>query len=247
MPYFQDFPDTAKPAIIKTIPFKTPVIQSDDILSITIQTIDNDITNLLNNNNGVNGGNSSLPVAGSSTTPGTPNQSAIAGYLVDKAGNVELPFIGEIKLAGLTTSEAHNLIKKEANKYFNNPVVNVRFANFKITVLGEVNRPASYIAPNEKINLFDALGMAGDLTIFGKRENVLLLRDTLGDKQMIRLNLNSKDIVSSPYFYLQPNDIVYVEPSKYKIASVDAIRNRNITLAASALTILLVLVTRIGK
>lgn len=242
--YFQDFPDTAKPSIAKTIPFKTPTIQVDDILSITIQTIDNDISSLLNTNNSVNGNNSNLPVTGSSQAPGTPTQQTVPGYLVDKDGEVELPFIGKIKLTGLTTSEARELIKKEATKYFNNPVVNVRFANFKITVLGEVARPAAYIAPNERVNIFDALGMAGDITIYGKKESVLLMRDTLGDKQMIRLNLNSKDVVSSPYFYLQPNDIVYVEPNKYKVASVDAVRNRNITIVVSAMTLLIVILSR---
>lgn len=242
--YFQDFSDTAKPQIAKTIPFATPVIQVDDILTITIQTIDNDISGLLNSNNSINGSNTSLPVSGSATAAGTPTQQLVNGYLVDKDGIVELPFIGKVKLAGLTTSEAKEKIRKEAEKQFNNPLINVRFANFKITVLGEVNRPASYISPNEKVNVFDALGMAGDVTIFGKKESVLLLRDTLGDKKMIRLNLNSKEIVTSPYFYLQPNDIVYVEPNKYKIASVDAVRNRNITIAVSAMSLLIVILSR---
>lgn len=244
--YFQDFADTANPYIAKTIPFKTPVIQPDDILSITIQTIDNDISALLNNNVGLNGNSAAMPVTGGATAQanGSAVPQMVNGYLVDKDGMVELPFVGKVKLSGLTTSEAKELIKKEVEKQFNNPMVNVRFANFKITVLGEVLRPAAYISPNERVNIFDAVGMAGDITIYGKKESVLLLRDTLGDKKMIRLNLNSKDIISSPYFYLQPNDIVYVEPNKYKVMSADAVRNRNITIAASVLSVLIVLLSR---
>lgn len=243
--YFQDFADTAKPAIAKTVPFKTPTIQPDDILSITIQTIDNDISGLLNNTNSISGNTSAVPVNGATTPALTASgQQTVNGYLVDKDGMVELPFIGKVKLSGLTTVEAKDFIKKEAEKQFNNPVVNVRFSNFKITVLGEVTRPAAYISPNERVNIFDAVGMAGDITIYGKKESVLLLRDTLGDKQMIRLNLNSKDIVSSPYFYLQPNDIIYVEPNKYKVINADAVRNRNITIAASVLSVAIVFLSR---
>ncbi len=241
--YFEDLPDTAKPQIAKTFPFKSPVIQTGDLLTITIQTIDNDVTNLLNSNSSnVNGGNSSTPVMGSSSGV---SQQVPNGYLVDSGGNVELPFAGIIHLAGMTTSQAKDAVHLQVSKYFNNPVINVRFANFRITVLGEVEHPSTFIIPNEKVNIFDALGMAGDLTIFGKRGNLVLLRDTLDAKKMIRLNLNSKDIVSSPWFYLQPNDVIYVEPSKFKVESVDAVRNRNITIISSVLSVTLILFTRV--
>lgn len=183
-----------------------------------------------------------MPVL-SSNNAGTPQN--INGYLVSKDGNVELPFVGKIHLAGLTTNEAKELVTQEVNKYFNDAIINVRYANFKITVLGEVLRPATYIVPNEKINIFDALGMAGDMTIYGQRENVLLVRDTLSNKKLIRLNLNNKDIVSSPYFYMQSNDIVYVQPNSSKIASTDAYRNRYIAIAASILTLAIVVVNKI--
>src|SRR6187551_493026 len=109
VPYFQDFADTAKPMVMKTVPFKSPVIQTDDILSITIQTIDNEVTSLLNSNASVNNANTSMPVLSSSnTTGGTPQ--GVSGYLVNKDGNVELPFVGKIHVAGLTTSEARDLL-----------------------------------------------------------------------------------------------------------------------------------------
>lgn len=246
VPYFEDLPDTTgMPVLRSTVPFKNPVIQTDDVLTITVQTIDNDVTNLLNSNSTLNGVSTSLPVLGSSTSTPSAGAQAANGYLVDKDGNVELPFTGKIHVAGVTTSDAKEIIRKEVDKYFNNAIVNVRYANFKITVLGEVARPSTFIIPNEKVSIFDALGMAGDITIFGKKENVVLLRDTAGQKSMVRLDLNSKEIVSSKWFYLQPNDIIYVEPNKYKVASVDAVRNRNITIVASALSVVLVIVSRL--
>lgn len=244
VPYFKDFSDTAQPMVVKTVPFKSPVIQTDDILSITIQTIDNDVTNLLNSNTSINNTTTSMPVLGSNNTA-TPQN--VNGYLVDKDGNVELSFIGKIHVAGLTTYQAKDLLSTEINKYFNDAIVNVRYENFKITVIGEVLKPSTYVVPNEKINILDALGLAGDMTIYGQRENVLLIRDTLNDKKLIRLNLNNKDIVSSPYFYLQSNDIIYVQPNKSKIASTDAYRNKYFTLAAAILTVIVVSVNKLGN
>jgi len=242
--YFEDLPDTAKPVLATTVPFKEPQIATGDLLSITIQTIDNDVSALLNNSYTVNGGSTNAPVLGSSTvgsgTPSVPN-----GYLVDKNGNVTLPFVGSVHVDGMTTEEAKETVSREVNKYFNNAVVNVRFANFKITVLGEVMHPATYLVPNEKINLFDALGMAGDITVYGRRDNVLLVRDTLGQKKIVRFNMNNTDIVSSPWFYLQPNDVVYVTPNKSKIASTDAYRNRTITVVAAAIGLVTLVVSRI--
>ena len=242
--YFQDFSDTAQPQLVKTVPFKSPVIQTDDILSITIQTIDNDVTNLLNNNTSINNATTSMPVSTSNAAGASQN---VSGYLVDKDGNVEVPFVGKVHLAGLTTSQAKDFLAKEVNKYFNDAIVNVRYANFRVTVIGEVLRPSTYVVPNEKVNIFDALGMAGDMTIYGQRENVLLVRDTLNDKKLVRLNLNNKDIISSPYFFLQSNDIIYVQPNKYKAASTDAYRNRYFAIAAAVLTVVIVSINKLGK
>ena len=231
--YFSDFPDTAKPTITKTIPFKNPLIQPDDILSITLSTIDNTVTTSVNTTNNSNAG----------TGPQATN-----GYLVDRNGQVELPFVGKIKLSGLTTSGAQEAIRKEADKLFNSPIVNVRFVNFKITVLGEVTRPSTYVMPSEKVTLFDAIGMAGDLTIYGKRENVLLIRDSTGDnRQMVRLNLNSKSIISSPYFYLQPNDMIYVEPNEDRLIGSDAVTARRLRVLTVTLSIVSVAVVLISK
>lgn len=237
IPYFTDFPDTALRTSVKTVPFSSPVIKPDDLLSITIETVDADITRLLNSANSV---------VQTSNLPPSVNQQTIPGYLVDKNGEVELPFVGRIKLAGYTTIQARDTITAAFSQYIKNPIVNVKFANFKVTVLGEVLKPSTYIMPTEKVTVLDALGQAGDLTIYGRRENVLIIRDTLDNqKNMVHLNLNSKNVMSSPYFYLQPNDVVYVEPNKAKAASTDAARNRDITIVASVLSLLIVFFARV--
>ena len=228
--YFQDFPDSARIATtIKTVPFKNPVIKPDDVLSITIQTIDNTVTSPVNTAN--------------STSAGTQSTN---GYLVNNAGEVELPFIGKIKLSGLTTSGAQDTIQKLAEKLFNNPIVNVRYANFKITVLGEVGHPSTFVLPSEKVTIFDAIGLAGDLTVYGKRGNVLLVRDSANDsRQMIRLNLNSKNIVSSPYYYLQPNDMIYVEPNKNRVTGTDVQQGRVLAILGTSIAVLAFILSRV--
>ena len=237
IPYFADFPDTAHKTTVKTVLFQSPIIKPDDLLSITIETVDADITRLLNSANSV---------AQASDVPASANQQTIPGYLVDKNGEIELPFVGKIKLEGYTTIQARDTITAAISQYIKNPIVNIKFANFKVTVLGEVLKPSTYIMPTEKVTVFDALGQAGDLTIYGRRENVLVIRDTLNNqKNMVHLNLNSKNVMSSPYFYLQPNDVVYVEPNKAKAASTDAARNRMITITASVVSLLIVFFARV--
>ena len=242
--YFEDLPDTTKPLISQTAPFKTPIIQKGDLIGITIQTLDNDITSLINSsNNPIGGNNPAMPVLGSSASSSA--SQVQPGYQVDNNGDVELPFAGSVHVEGLTTAQAKDTISKEISKYFNNAIINVRLTNFRITVLGEVLRPSTFIIPNEKVNIFDALGMAGDITVYGRKDNVLLLRDTLDAKKIIRFNLNSKSIVNSPWFYLQPNDVIYVTPNKSKLAATDAYKNREITIVAATISFLTLLIARV--
>jgi polysaccharide export outer membrane protein len=238
--YFKDIPDSLYRVThnITQVPFADPLIQPGDLLQISILTLDPEANNVLTSNNS---GNYSVQ-PGSSNGGNTP--STITGFLIDKDGYIEIPIAGKIKLSGLTTSEARDSIHRAISNYYKDPVVNVRFANFSVTVLGEVARPATYVVPNEKISILDAIGMAGDLTIFGKRENVLLVRDSAGRKQFTRFNLNSSETFTSPYFYLRQGDMVYVEPNKSKVVSTDAVRTRNITLLASGLTVLIAIITR---
>jgi polysaccharide export outer membrane protein len=234
--YFQDI-DSLKSGEIASAKFKEPIIENDDIISIVIQTIDPQ------NSNVVNQVSSTPSVGASSATPIGTQQ--VSGFLVDKDGYVEIPLIGKIKISGLTTSEARDLVRQKASVYYKEPSVQVRFANFKVTLIGEVTKPATYLMPNEKVTILDALGLAGDLTIYGKRENVLLVRDEGGEKKYARFNLNSTDIFKSPYFYLRQNDVIYVQPNKAKITSTDATQTRNITIAASVLSAFFVVLLRV--
>ncbi|WP_442589256.1 polysaccharide biosynthesis/export family protein [Pedobacter sp. AW31-3R] len=236
VPYFQNVSIADSSSLSATAVFHEPTIQPDDILSISVFTID-PTTSMVINQLGTQ--------ALSSGQVGAPGSSAINGFLVDKNGEIEISVIGRVKLLGLTTFEARDLIRDIASKSYNNPNVQVRYANFKLTILGEVARPATYTVPNEKLTVLDALGLAGDLTIYGKRENVLLIRGGNGVKQFARLNLNSADLFNSPFFYLKQNDVLYVEPNKGKAASLNTARTQSFALIGTALTVLITLATRI--
>jgi len=150
-------------------------------------------------------------------------QPAMQTYLVDNDGKVNFPVLGMIKLGGLTKTEAEELLKSKLKNYLKeDPIVTVRLVNYKISVLGEVTRPNTYTVDNEKINIFEALALAGDLTVYGKRDNVKIIREMAdGHKQIAVLNLNDKNIIFSPYFYLQQNDVVYIQPNKAKAQGSD--------------------------
>lgn len=234
--YFNNVPDSTELFEVLPSEFREPIIQPDDILSVTIQTIDPATTEAVNQV-------SSMPAVGASSGTVT-GQQVISGFLVDKSGEIAIPMLGSIKLSGLTTFQAREVIQAKAAKFFKDPTVQVRFANFKITVIGEVGRPATYTLPNEKVTLLDALGLAGDLTIYGKRENVLLVRDNNGKKEFTRFNLNSTEVFKSPYFYLRQNDVIYVEPGKGKVAANNVARTQTIALVGSIISVLIVAISR---
>ncbi|HSI77690.1 MAG TPA: polysaccharide biosynthesis/export family protein [Lunatimonas sp.] len=137
-------------------------------------------------------------------------------YLVNQDGTIEFPILGLINLGGLTLEEARVEMKFLLKSQLKEPSVNILIANFKVSVIGEVNNPANFLVGAERINIFEALGLAGDMTVYGKRENVLILRERDGVSNVYRMNLNEKNVINSPYYYLQQNDIVYVEPHKQK-------------------------------
>ncbi|SDG69923.1 polysaccharide biosynthesis/export family protein [Mucilaginibacter sp. P25] len=239
--YFQDIPDSGQLKQIARAEYTPPVIKVDDILTVVVQTIDPQNTAVINLGN--------VPVAStgislSSTTAAATTQQS-SGYLVDKDGAIVLPILGKITVAGHTTSEATAIINEVALKFYKNPTVIVRFANFKVSVTGEVLKPGVYVMPNERVSILDAIALAGDLTIFGKRENVLLIRENEdGTKTPYRVNLKKSNIMSAPYFYLRQNDVIYVEPRKAKSDATDASQAKYITLAASILSVLIILATR---
>lgn len=184
-------------------------IMPKDLLTITVNTSDPD---------------AAIPFNLTVATPITANsksltsQPSLQQYLVDNNGNIDFPVLGTLHIGGLTKSQAENMIKEKLKTYIKEtPIVNVRMANYKISVMGEVAKPGTFTITNEKVNIMEALAMAGDMTVYGQRDKVKLIReDAQGNRQVIPLNLNDADIIVSPYYYLQQNDVVYVTPNKTK-------------------------------
>lgn len=207
------------------------IICNGDMLSITVAGLDPMAVAPFN-----------LPLV-SYATPGSEelySAPTLQSYLVDINGTINFPVIGIIKIGGLTKSQAIKLINEKLEPHLKNPIVTIQFMNYKITVLGEVLKPGQYTINNERVTVLDALGLAGDMTIFGVRKNVLITRENNGKLEFTRLNLNSDDIFKSRYFYLQQNDVVYVEPSKVK-----SVASQNTTLYLSSLSTLAAVSTSI--
>jgi len=213
--YFNNIQDTT---VNNTLMSAEPVIQPNDLLNISVTSLNPEATMVFNTPN------MTMPVSATSSgsTPtagyGTPQ---LMGYLVNSDGTIKYPVLGSVKAAGLTKRQLETLLTDSltGRKLLVDPIVTARFLNFRVTVLGEVARPTTLNIVNERISILEAVGLAGDLTIFAKRDNVLLIRED-GDKKIVkRLDLTSDQILKSPYYYLKTNDVVYVEPVKTKIAA----------------------------
>ncbi|CAH0198536.1 hypothetical protein SRABI27_04665 [Pedobacter sp. Bi27] len=233
--YFQDIQTVNQAKLENSIAFIEPIIQTDDILSINIFTLNPQSGAIVNQAaaNTVLGGGANTALA----------SQQVNGFLVDRNGEVELSLIGKVKVSGLTTYNARELIREKAAVVYKEPNVQLRFANFKVSVLGEVNAPSAYTLPNEKVSVLDALSLAGDLTIYGKRENVLVIRETNGKKEFGRLDLNSSDIFNSPYYYLKQNDVVYVEPNKRKVSASNSAQIQTIGVIASVISVIVLAIS----
>ena len=191
------------------------IIQKNDILSIVVSDINPKAAEIFNPSNP----NNHDPSA-------TTGKDVAVGYLVGTDGEIQFPLLGNIKAQGLTKTQLKDKIRGiiVERKLLLEPIISIRFLNFRVTVLGEVGRPTVIPIPNEKISLLEALGLAGDLTIYGNRNNVMVIREEMTAEKkerrsITRINLNSAELFTSPYYYLQSNDIVYVEPNKAKVAS----------------------------
>ena len=188
------------------------VIKKDDRLTIVVSGPDKTVCapyNLTLNE---------MSQSGTVVGNGNPEQSTL-GYLVDANGDIDFPILGKIHVEGMTRNDLVNYLTQEIGKDIKEPVVYVSFRNYKITVLGEVRNPGTYTIDSEKINILQALGYAGDLNLTAKRDEVLLLREVNGVITHQRIDLKDKEILESPYFYLQQNDVIYVLPSATRVAS----------------------------
>lgn len=166
-------------------------------------------------------------------------QPVLQQYLVDNEGKVDFPVLGELSLGGLTKKEAEKMIVDKLQPYLKEkPIVTVRMVNYKISVIGEVARPGTFTISNEKVNLLEALAMAGDMTVYGLRDNVKLIREDIsGKQQIITLDLNKAEIVLSPYYWLQQNDILYVTPNKAKAKNSDIGNSTSLWFSATSILV----------
>ncbi|UPS90981.1 polysaccharide biosynthesis/export family protein [Bizionia sp. M204] len=153
-------------------------------------------------------------------------------YLIDKNGNIEYPVLGTIKLGGLSREDATSFLKNKISAYVKDPIINIRLINFTITVLGEVRNPGTFTVEDERISLIEALGLAGDLTIYGKRENVFLIRERDGKKVFTKFDLTKISTITSPNYYLEQNDVLVIEPNSAKIRSASYNQNNGVIISA---------------
>lgn len=224
----QDLPEGQSRTVLETIGYKDPMIESGDILSINVSTIDPTTSEAINQS-------MMIPAIGySSTNSSVSSQQVIAGFPVDEEGNITMNYTGKIHVGGLTLAQAREKVESEVAKYFKNAVVNIAYTNFRVTVLGEVNAPGIVVFPRKNVNILEAIGMSGDLTLQGRRDNVLLIRK-LDDthNEYIRLNLNKSDFMTSPYFYMKQGDILYVSPSDSRSVVNNADRIQLISIITS--------------
>ncbi|RZK74936.1 MAG: polysaccharide export protein [Pedobacter sp.] len=232
VPYFTDLPldSTVQEQIKNQTALK---IQKNDILALTVTSLNPEASAIFNM-----GSTSSVQGNGSSNPTNNAN-----GFLVDENGAIQLPLVGSVPVVGLSTAQARSAIEKKLLQYLKEPVVSLRVVNFRISVLGDVARPGVYPVNNERVSVAEALSMAGDLTITGVRNNVLLIREDRGVREYIRMDLQRKDLFNSPYYYLQNNDVLYIQPGTAKYASVDS-SYRNVSIVLSALSVIALIISR---
>jgi polysaccharide export outer membrane protein len=220
--YFENMSDTSGKDAVRLI---EPRIQKNDLLSIQVysESLKPEESDLPYN----------LPNMGAVTATGR----AVSGFLVDQSGNITYPRIGQIHVEGLTKHELADIIKERFKDELTNPSVIIRFLNFKVTVLGEVARPGSYDIPTERVTILEALGLAGDIPITGKRENVKIVREANGEREVGIIDLTSKNMFESPFYNLQQNDVIYVEATRAKIKQqTDQATFQRVSLALSIIT-----------
>lgn len=204
-------------------------IHEDDLLSIMVNSKDPELALPFN-----------MPMVTYQIGSESSGQQRVLGYLVDTNGDIDFPILGKLHVAGLSRLELRDLIKEKliSGDYIKDPVVTVQFLNYKVSVMGEVARPGSFTITGDRITLLEALSMAGDLTIYGRRDRVAVIREENGKRTILFHDLRSSDIFTSPCYYLQQNDIVYVEPNKAKAGQRDINQNNSVSVWLSAVSVL---------
>ena len=230
VPYLQD-PEVVGQAVQQETLYDAKIMPKDQ-LTVVVSCTNPELAAPFN----LTGAGSAGMTAGNSQSA---SQSSQQTYLVDNEGNINFPVLGALKVGGLTKKEVEQMVMEKLKPYIKeNPIVTVRMVNYKISVLGEVASPGTFTISNEKVNLLEALAMAGDMTIYGIRDNVKLLReDADGKQQIITLNLNKAETLLSPYYWLQQNDIVYVIPNKAKARNSDISNSTGLWFSATSILV----------
>lgn len=231
--YFQKGPGQSD--TIKVAETYIPKIQVGDILSIYVNSLSPEASAFFNPYTA--GGSSSSSGA---AAPGL-SQASAPGFLVDADGNISLPLVGVVSVKNLTIVEAQDVIRKKLSIYLKDPTVSMLFLNYKVSILGEVNKPGAYVVPNESITIPELITLAGDLSSFANRSEIEIIRDNNGKKEFGIVDLTSRNVFTSPYYYLHANDIVYVRPGKIKVAQND-LTLRILPLVLTALSVIIILI-----
>lgn len=231
--YFQDAGDFSR---TKNVASYEVFIHQDDLLSIMVNSQATEAAMPYN-----------LPMSNYYVGGDTYGQQRLLGYLVDNDGNIDFPILGKIHVEGLTRNQLRESLKKMLidGGHLTDPIITINFMNFKISVQGEVNRPGSFIITGERVTLLEALSMAGDLTIYGRRDRVFVIRESNNERIMLNHDLTSKDLFTSPCYYLQQNDIVYVEPNKRRVQQSNINQNNSASVWLSIVSVLLTAITLI--
>ena len=203
-------------------------LQTGDVLSIKVQSVQPALNDMFN------------VTSGQYIQNGDPGNLFASGYSVDEAGSITLPTVGRLKVGGLTVEETQLLVQKEVARFMREANVVVKLTSFKLTILGEVRAPGRYFVYNSQATVLEALGMAGDLTEFGSRTNVKLIRQTLKGSEVVLLDLTDPELLRSKYYYLLPNDALYVEPMKARTARGNA---NNLGLVFGGLSTIILLLS----
>jgi polysaccharide export outer membrane protein len=219
--YLENVNDTVHKDAVKVF---EPVIQKNDLLSIQVYSAATDpkVDALYNLTN---------------TNTSTANNPALMGYLVDQSGNIEYPRVGIVRAEGLTKQQLADTLQRKLSSELTNPSVIIRYLNFRVTVLGEVGRAGTISIPYERVNIFEAIGLAGDIPFSGKKNSVRVLREVNGDREVGTIDLTAKNVFESPYFYLQQNDIIMVDPTNARVrTNEETIITQRITFALTFIT-----------
>lgn len=215
--------------------YPEPVIQKGDLLTIVVYSDNPTATQIYNQSQsggdvGVGGGSANMSLMGK-------------GYQVDAEGQIFFHTVGNMSVVGMTKAQLASLLKEKLTKYLQNPYVTVRYTNSRLTILGEVAKPGIIELPDQKISILDAIGLAGDMTPFSRRDNVLIVREIDGKKYTGRIDLRTPALYSSPYYYLQQNDLVYIEPNRKKPTGNEQVLMRNVAIITSIVSVAAILLT----